>query len=94
MKPENGGKEIQVANGIKCIKGWKTTITATILMWKKLMETQNQDFLFTQRLNQDSQEIFLGLIRQQSGNNYNPTCIQFIKLDWKLFYRSYFFQNL
>ena len=41
-------------------------------------------YLFTRNLNQDSIDNFFGAIRQQDGNSFNPTLMQFTRAFKKL----------
>jgi hypothetical protein len=76
------------ANGlhvkVKCFKSWQITIKSIIQLWDKL-KFYNFPFLQTRRINQDCLENFFGTVRQQGGNSYNPTCIQFQRAFKKLF---------
>ena len=50
-------------------------------------------YLKTRRLNTDCIENFFGSIRQQGGNNVNPTPVQFQRAFRKLFCQNYFHSN-
>lgn len=70
------------ANGlhvkVKCLKSWQITIRSIMQLWDKL-KSCNFPFLQTRRINQDCLENFFGTIRQQGGNCFNPTPIQFMR---------------
>jgi len=53
-------------------------------LWDKL-KSCNFPFLQTRRINQDCLENFFGTTRQQGGNCFNPTPIQFMRAFKKLF---------
>lgn len=86
----SNGKEI--TNRIKFKKCWIITITAMLKLWEKLSKVGFK-YLKTRRLNTDCLENFFGCIRQQSGNNVNPTPIQFQRAFRKLFCQNYFHSN-
>jgi len=69
---------------VKCFKCWQITINSIIELWNTL-QCYNFPYVFTRRLNQDCLENFFGLIRQQGGNCFNPTPIQFARAFKKLF---------
>ena len=57
-----------------------------ISIWKYLHQEEGLQFLMTRRLNQDPVENFFDSIRQQGGNCYNPTPLQFSRCFKKLFH--------
>lgn len=69
---------------VKCFKCWQITINSVIQLWK-VLKSYNFSYLRTGRLNQDCIENFFGSIRQQGGNCFNPTQIQFQRAFKKLF---------
>ena len=64
---DEAGKDI--TNNIKCIKGWKISISAIMQLWTDLRTNHGLDFLLTRRLNQDSVENMFSEVRQRGGNN-------------------------
>lgn len=84
MKVYNNNKE-DITSKVKFIEGWIITINSVI----NLFEDLNTKFLLTKRINQDCLENFFGSIRQKSGNNFNPTPIQFIYSFKKIFCLNY-----
>lgn len=79
-------------NSFKFISGWLITISAFLNLWEDL-RTTGTTLLYTRRFNQDCLENFFSKIRQQSGNNVNPTPIQFSRSFRKLFSLNYFNQS-
>lgn len=79
-----------VTNRMKFINGWLISIAGLQLLWKDLKSTkifqQENYVLYTGRINQDCLENLFCTLRQQNGNNINPTPIQFIFAFKKLFY--------
>ena len=73
-----------VTSTLKCLKALEMTLNSTMLLWKSIQTSVT--FLCTRRLNQDPLENFFGCIRQQGGNNDNPTPVQFTRAFRKLFY--------
>lgn len=73
---------------LKCLNGWIITLKAISLLWRKLYSEGIASFLITRQLNQDPLENFFGSIRQQGGNNDNPTPIQFQRAYKKLFHSN------
>jgi hypothetical protein len=69
---------------VKCFKCWQITIKSIIQLWK-ILKSYDFPYLRTRRLNQDCIENFFGSIRQQGGNSFNPTPIQFTRAFKKLF---------
>jgi hypothetical protein len=67
-----------ITNNIKCLKGWKVSINGLIELWD-ILKGAGYQYVFTRRLNQDCLENLFGSIRQKSGNNFNPTPIQFFR---------------
>ncbi|KAK7496579.1 hypothetical protein BaRGS_00012231, partial [Batillaria attramentaria] len=65
------------SRALPCIAGWCLTIRALLLLWKDLRETQNLQYLFTKRLNQDCIENLFSVIRGKGGHLDNPTASQF-----------------
>ncbi|KAJ3656018.1 hypothetical protein Zmor_015123 [Zophobas morio] len=70
----------EVTNTIKSLHCWRITIKSTILLQKELNKS-----ICTRRLNQDCLENFFGAVRQQGGNCFNPTPVQFKRAFKKLF---------
>ena len=69
--------EISLANGrsIPCLKGWKITINSLLSLWNNLKTSQN--FLMTNRLNQDCLENLFSVIRGKCGHCDNSDAVQF-----------------
>lgn len=83
LKVENhNGKN--VTKQLKFIFGWRLSINATLILFKKL-QTKNYKYLFTRNLNQDCLENFFGHIRNCCGHVKNPTPIQFCRAFKKMF---------
>lgn len=59
-----------------CKKGWLLTINTTIQLWEYLQK-EGQQFLLTNRLNQDCLENSFSSIRRMGGFRDNPDCAQF-----------------
>lgn len=78
-----------ITSTIKCFQGFVLTINSFLQLWSYL-KIQSFSFVLTRRLNQDCLENFFGSIRQQGGNSYNPTPIQFTRAFKKLLCLSYF----
>lgn len=79
-----------LTRSIKSIKCWIITIKSLLQLWEELEKSQsNIKFLFTRRLNQDALENFFGAVRNQYGNAFNPTSIQFYYSFKKLFCINY-----
>jgi hypothetical protein len=68
---------------------WKITINALREMHAVLKE-EGFCFLFTRRINQDALEKIFGSVRQQCGNDLNPTPIQFTPAFKKMFFTNFF----
>ena len=66
-----------VTSRIKCLQGWLVTLNAILQVWEHLKTQYSFKFLLTRRLNSDQIENFFGAIRQQGGNNDNPTPVLF-----------------
>lgn len=81
-----------ITNKIKFHKCWIITINSILKMWEKLSKL-NFLYLKTRRINTDCLENFFGSVRQQSGNNVNPTPIQFKRAFRKLFCQNFFHSN-
>jgi hypothetical protein len=73
----------------KCFKGLLQSIEALKQLYKYFLSKQITGIL-TRRLNQDCLENFFGTIRQQSGNNVNPTPAQFKSAFKKLLLLNFF----
>lgn len=76
-------EQTNVTNRMKFIDGWLVSITGLLLLWKDLKSTrslnqQENYVLYTARLNQDCLENLFCTLRQQNGNNTNPTPYQFL----------------
>lgn len=82
LKVKNN-KNQNITAKIKCFKALKITINSVIGLWTDL-QNSNFEFLYTRRLNQDALENYFGKIRQQNGNCFNPTPIQFVRSSRKL----------
>ena len=78
-----------VTSRIKCLQGWLVTLNAILQVWEHLKTHYSFKFLLTRRLNSDPIENFFGAIRQQGGNNDNPTPAQFTRAFRKLFFSSF-----
>ena len=74
----DSGKD--VTSTIKCLNGWRISISAVLHLWDDLQSIYNFHFLFTRRLNQDPLENFFSVIRQAGGKCDNPTPINFCRL--------------
>ncbi|CAI6344938.1 unnamed protein product [Macrosiphum euphorbiae] len=88
-------EQTDVTNRMKFINGWLISITGLLLLWKDLKSTrplnqQENYVLYTARLNQDTIENLFCTIRQQNGNNTNPTPYQFLFAFKKIFLLNYF----
>jgi len=75
---------------MKFIKGWLVSISGLLLLWKGLqfskpLNQKNKYVLFTNSLNQDCLENLFCTVRQQNGNNTNPTPFELIMAFKKLF---------
>lgn len=84
-------EQTNVTNRMKFINGWLVSITGLLLLWKDLKATrtlnqQENYVLYTARLNQDCLENLFCTLRQQNGNNTNPTPYQFCCLHLKKFF--------
>lgn len=91
MKVINKFKESDVTNRVNFINGWLISISGLKMLWNSLNPKQNKEYtLRTGRINQDCLENLFGTFRQQHGNNYNPTPIQFIWAFKKIFCLEYF----
>lgn len=77
-----------VTKSMRFVKGWIITINGIKCLYNDVRTTKH--ILFTRRLNQDCLENYFGSIRQQSGNNLNPTPTQFGYAFKKLFFLKYF----
>ena len=75
-------------DNLKCLTGWKVSLKAILSLWEKLYHEGIASFLVTRQLNQDPLENFFGSIRQQGGNNDNPTPVQFKRAYRKLFHSN------
>ncbi|CAI6351626.1 unnamed protein product [Macrosiphum euphorbiae] len=76
---------------VNFLNGWLVSISGLKMLWNSLNVDQNKDYtLCTGRINQDCLENLFGTIRQQLGNNTNPTPIQFIWAFKKIFCVEYF----
>nr|CAI5848512.1 unnamed protein product [Callosobruchus analis] len=84
---DKNGKEI--TKRVKFTKCWAVTIQALLKLWEQLSKGSFK-YLKTRRINTDCIENFFGSVRQQSGNNFNPTPIQFQNAFRKLFCTSCF----
>lgn len=91
MRVENKERK-DVTSTLKFINGWRISISALLQIWE-LLQSQGISKIFTRRFNQDCLENFFGKIRQQSGNNMNPTTVQFAASFKKLFCLNYFHQS-
>lgn len=61
-----------------CQKGWVNN-RAIGMLWRKLhADGQGIEFINLRNINQDPQENFFSVIRQNGGANDNPNCIQFV----------------
>lgn len=79
-----------VTKKIKFLNGWTVTIISSLLkLWDDMAKTPNF-VLCTYRLNQDCLENLFGQFRNQSGNNVNPSPIQFLWAFKKIFFVNYF----
>ena len=78
---------------LQCLDDWIITLKAISLLWRKLYSEGIASFLITRQLNQDPLEIFFGSIRQQGGNNDNPTPIQFQRAYKQLFHSNLLLVN-
>lgn len=78
-----------ITSTIKCFQGFVITINSFLQLWSYL-KTQSFSFVLTRRLNQDCLENFFGSLRQQGGNSYNPTPVQFTRAFKKLVCLNYF----
>ncbi|KAF0682180.1 THAP-type domain-containing protein, partial [Aphis craccivora] len=92
-------EQTNVTNRMKFINGWLVSITGLLLLWKDLKSTrslnQQQNYvLYTARLNQDYLENLFCTLRQQNGNNTNPTPYQFLFAFTKFFLLNYFQQSV
>ena len=87
LKVFNGNEE--VTGRIKCLKGWAITLSAILAIWDHLKANHAFKYILTRRLNTDPIENFFGTIRQQGGNNDNPTPVQFVSAFRKLFFSSF-----
>lgn len=74
---------------VKFLNGWRLTISSFLSLFNDL-KSQNINYIFTRRLNQDCLENFFGKIRQHNGNCRNPTPIQFVRTFKKMFSLQYF----
>ncbi len=79
-------------NLLKCLNALRVTLNGTLQLWSQLQE-ESVKFLLTRRLNEDPLENFFLSIRQQGGNVYNPTSIQFCRAFRKLFYNHFLEQS-
>ncbi|KAF4532723.1 hypothetical protein B566_EDAN011915, partial [Ephemera danica] len=59
-----------------CFDGLIVSIKSTLQLWYDL-KNDGAKFLLTSRLNQDPLENLFCILRQRSGNNNNPTAMQF-----------------
>lgn len=84
---DKNGKDI--TNRVKFSKCWAVTIHGLLKLWEKISKA-NFKYLKTRRINTDCIENFFGSVQQQSGNNVNPTPIQFQNAFRKLFWQSCF----
>jgi len=80
---------------MKFINGWLVSITGLLLLWKDLISSrklnqQENYVLYTARLNQDCLKNLFCTLRQQNGNNTNPTPYQFLFAFKKYFLLNYF----
>ena len=66
---------------IKCLHGWLVTLNAILQIWEHV--STHHKFKF------DPNEDFFGAVRQQGGNNDNPTPVQFTHAFRKLFFSSF-----
>ena len=69
-----------VTRSVKCINGWRVSISAVLNLWSDLNQNHDFKFLFTRRLNQDPLENFFSVIRQKGGSCDNPTPLDFMRL--------------
>jgi len=80
-----------VTKKVNFINGWLISISGLKMLWNSLNPEQNEEYtLRTGRINQDCLENLFGTFRQQHGNNYSPTPIQFIWVFKKIFCLEYF----
>lgn len=86
--------QTNVTNRMKFINGWLVSIAGLLLLWKDLnsrtINRQENYVLYTARLNQDCLENLFCTLRQQNGNNTNPTPYQFLFAFKKIFLLNYF----
>lgn len=78
---------------IKFINSWLISIAGLNRLYLNLSNdnpVQSDLEIFSCRLNQDCLENFFGTVRNQNGNCFNPTCIQFKRTFKKLFVMDYF----
>ena len=80
---DSKGKD--VTKQIKCITGWKISLSAINQLWYHLRDNYNFQFLLTRRLNQDPLENFFSVIRHKGGSCDNPTPSLFCKLFRQIF---------
>jgi hypothetical protein len=83
-------EQTNVTNRMKFINGWLVSIAGLLLLWKDLksartLNRQENYVLYTARLNQDCLENLFCTLRQQNGNNTNPTPCQFL-FAFKIFF--------
>lgn len=91
LKVMNKFKGSDQTNRMNFINGWLISISGLQFLWTLLNPTKSQKFvLYTNRLNQDCLENLFCTFRQQQGNSFNPTPIQFIWSFKKILYLSYF----
>jgi len=91
MKVINKFDGSDVTKRVNFINGWLISISGLIMLWNTLNPEQKKGFaLQTGRINQDCLENLFGIFRQQHGNNFNPTPIQFIWAFKKIFCLEYF----
>jgi hypothetical protein len=69
-----------VTKTIKCLTGWKITLSAVMQLWPLLLNKYAFTFLLTRRLNQDPLENFFSVIRQRGGKCENPSPLAFSRL--------------